>query len=602
MGKLLCSLLFSILFFSCQKEVSLENGYGNNAIYFFKGSPNTCTLSTPNGYYAPGVALSATNTVSIEVNVIVAGEYNITTNTTNGYGFSASGTFTSPGVQTVVLKGDGTPLTSQTDIFTVVATGIAGCSFTVTVSAPVPATYTLSGAPGACTVATVNGIYGLNQPLTSNNTVTVEVNVTTIGTYSLSTNTVSGMTFTKSGSFTQTGVQQITLVGSGTPTVSGENIFTIGSSGCRFSVQVLGPAAYTLSGAPGACTVATINGTYGVNQPLTGSNTVTVQVNVSTIGTYILSTNTVGGMTFTQSGIFATTGVQTVILNGNGTPTTSGGNTFTVGTGGCTFTINVVGPAVFTLDGAPGACTIATVNGTYTKGTPLSSSNTVTVQVNVSTIGSYTLSTGTVGGITFTQSGMFTATGIQTVTLTGSGIPTTSGANTFTVGTGGCTFDVTVVAPPIPTGTYSCKVDGVLVNFNEMAKAEILDDFYTPPRPYLFMRGYTPIADDEDRFTISISKNDQSHVGPGTYHENGILLPNGYQIGITYPSENPDGTVTIWSTSSTFLSPNPPFTINVTSVTATRVKGTFNGKLTNVFQGSTQQKTITEGVFDLPIN
>jgi hypothetical protein len=697
---------FSLVFFSCQKEphVNLNPPPTPVAVFTFPGSPNACTVATPGGPYFAGTALSASNTVTVQVNVTTAGTYTISTATVNGYKFSASGTFTTTGTQTVSLVGTGTPITAETDSFTPSATGITGCTFNVTVSAPVPAVFTFSGAPGACTVANVNGNYGLGTALTGSNTVTVQVNVTTAGTYTITTNTVGGMTFSKSGAFTATGVQTVTLIGTGTPTTAGANNFTVGTNGCTFSVTVTGPAVYTFSGEPGACTVATVNGTYGVGIALSASNTVTVQVNVTTIGTYTITTNTVGGMTFSKSGSFTATGIQTVILSGAGTPATSGANNFTVGTNGCTFSVTVIGPAVYTFSGAPGACTVATINGSYGVGVALTASNTVTVQVNVTTIGTYTITTNTVGGMTFSKSGAFTATGIQTVILSGAGNPTISGANNFTVGTNGCTFSVTVAGPAVytlsgapgactlatvagtytagsiltasntvtvqvnvaaigsytittntaggmtfsksgsftatgiqtvilngvgtpttagannftvgtngctfsitvtaPSGTYSCKIDGVFTSFSDRAQADITDDFFIPPTPYLYLDGYTgpPNGGFVPELQIFITKNDNSTVTAGTYNVDGILLPNGYRIEIDLHLENPDGSVTIWNTSSTlFPPPNPPFTIIVTSVSGGRAKGTFSGTLTNTLAGSTLFKQITEGTFDLPI-
>jgi hypothetical protein len=81
---------------------------------------------------------------------------------------------------------------------------------------------------------------------------------------------------------------------------------------------------------------------------------------------------------------------------------------------------------------------------------------------------------------------------------------------------------------------------------------------------------------------------------------NGFLLPNGYRIEVDYKIENPDGSVTWWNTSS-IPTPGPAFTIIVTSITPTRVKGTFSGTLTDLFRTPGVTKTITEGVFDLPI-
>jgi hypothetical protein len=591
-------LIISVVLFSCIKEPGTLTPI--KAVFSFSGSPGNCPGATASGNYLPGITLSTANTISIQVNVTKLGGYTISTTTVNGYSFYKKGSFTVTGIQTIVLTASGTPIASGIDSFTPSADGVTGCTFSITVGVPSPAVYTFSGAPGACTVATVNGTYGVNTALIASNTVSVQVNVASIGSYTISTNTVGGMTFSKSGNFTTTGNQTVILNGSGTPVTAGNNTLTVGTNGCTFIVNVFGPAVYTLSGAPGACTVATVNGTYGVNTVLTASNTVIVQVNVATIGSYTISTNAVGGMTFSKSGIFTVTGIQTVTLNGAGTPTIAGNNTLTVGTGGCTFVVNVIGPAVYTFSGAPGACTVATVTGTYTVGSTLGASHTVVVQVNVTTLGAYNIST-IAGGMTFSKSGIFTTTGIQSVTLNGSGTPSTAGTNTFTVGAGGCTFTISVTAP---TGFYSCKIDGVFTSFTDQAQAEILDNFYSPPRPYLYCDGYAvaPPGLNAPEFQIFITRNNNSVITPGTYNVDGFLLPNGYRIEIDYTLQYPDFSTIIWNTSSTlFPPPNPPFTVIITSVTATRITGTFSGTLTNTLQGSTLFKVITEGVFDLPI-
>lgn len=590
-------LIISVVLFSCIKQPGTISPI--KATLSFPGSPGSCPGVIVSGNYLPGVPLSATNTISVQVNVTKIGGYTISTNTINGYSFSGGGAFSTTGTHTVVLTGSGTPIASQVNTFTPTVNGITGCTFSVTVGTASPAVYSFTGAPGACAVATVNGTYGVSAALTASNTVTVQVNVASIGSYTISTNTVGGMTFSRSGNFTATGIQTITLNGAGTPTIAGANTLTVGPGGCTFVVNVVGPAVYTLSGAPGACAVATVSGSYGVGVALTASNTVIVQVNVGTIGSYNITT-TAGGMTFSKSGIFTTTGIQPVTLNGTGTPTTAGANTFTVGAGGCTFVVSVTGPAVYSFSGAPGACTVATVTGTYTVGSNLGAPHTVTVQINVGTIGSYTITT-TAGGMTFSKSGIFTITGIQTVILNGTGTPTTAGANIFTVGAGGCTFTITVT---MPTGFYSCKIDGVYTSFTDMAGADITDDFYSPPLPYLYCNGYATAIPgyDAPQFQIFINRNNNSVITPGTYNVDGILLPNGYRIEIDYTLQNPDFSYTIWNTASTlFPPPNPPFTIIVSTVTATRVTGTFSGTLTNTLAGGTLFKVITEGVFDLPI-
>lgn len=611
MKALVFSLLCCCFLVSCQKEVSIENDDPATptgvAQFSFAGAPNACTGATIAGYYASSTTLSASNTVTIQVNVAKPGTYSVTTDIVNGYNFSAAGTFTTTGLQNIILTGNGIPLAAGDDVFTPESDNIAGCTFSIKVIAPAPAVYTMAGSPAACSNATVNGTYGINIPLTSTNTVSVQVNVTAIGTYTLTTNTIGGMTFSKTGTFATSGLQTVVLNGSGTPTVSGANVLTpqVGTSSCTFTVNVIGAAVYTMAGAPAACSGATISGTYEINKPLTATNTATVQVDVTTIGTYTLTTNTVDGITFSKSGSFTTTGVQNVILNGSGTPASTGVKVITpqVGTSSCTFNVTVAGPAVYTMVGSPGACTNATVNGTYTATTALTSTNTVSVQVNVTAIGAYTITTNSVGGMTFSKSGVFATTGVQNVTLDGSGTPTTAGANTLTIANNGCTFIVTVVAAPAGSAVFRCKVDGVLTNFTDRAHAETLDDFFNPPVPYLFLEGYTepPNGADVSHLHIFIDKNDKSAITNGTYDGNGFAALNGYRIEIDYHKVYPDQSVIIWNTSSTLLTPNPPFTIIVTSVTSSRIKGTFSGKLTDLLQGSTTTMNITEGVFDLPI-
>ncbi|MBA3674523.1 MAG: hypothetical protein H0W75_06125, partial [Chitinophagaceae bacterium] len=205
---------------------------------------------------------------------------------------------------------------------------------------------TLGASAGTCTPTSAIGTYTQGVALTSGNTVTVTVTVTAPGTYTIATNTVNGVSFSKTGTFTTTGVQTVTLNGTGLPINSGNQTFTVtfGSSTCNFPINFgagTPPATGTLGGSPGNCTTATQAGTYTQGIALTSANTVTVQVNVTTVGAYTISTNTVNGVSFTNSGTFTTTGPQNVILTGSGTPTSSGVQNFivTFGSSLCTFSI-----------------------------------------------------------------------------------------------------------------------------------------------------------------------------------------------------------------------------------------------------------------------
>ena len=207
--------------------------------------------------------------------------------------------------------------------------------------------------------------------------------------------------------------------------------------------------------ASGNCLGAVVSGTYFKDTAIKASNYVDVSVQVDTVGTYIVSSDTVNGYYFKATGSFTATGAQTVRLIGGGKPLAAGTNIFTVTYNGtvCEFTVTVTavtppgGSSVFTI-----ACTGATPAGTYVAGTALTAANTITLNVNVTNTGSWSVTTApAVNGIIFSGTGTFTTTGTQTIILTGSGTPAAAGTNTHTVtgGTGACTFQSTVTAVAI---------------------------------------------------------------------------------------------------------------------------------------------------------
>ena len=211
-----------------------------------------------------------------------------------------------------------------------------------------------------------------------------------------------------------------------------------------------GVAVGTLGATAGACTPATSAGTYTQGTALTAANTVQIQVTVTTPGTYNISTNTVNGVTFSNTGSFTTTGVKTVTLTGSGTPVNSGAQNYTIGfgTSTCTFSVTYaagLGAATGTLGATGGSCTPVTPAGTYTQGVVLNASNTITIQVNVLTTGTYNISTVLFNGVTFSNTGTFTMTGVQPLVLTGTGTPQNSGLQNFTVAfnSSTCNFPLT---------------------------------------------------------------------------------------------------------------------------------------------------------------
>lgn len=103
-------------------------------------------------------------------------------------------------------------------------------------------------------------------------------------------------------------------------------------------------------------------------------------------------------------------------------------------------------PATGSLQDSLGNCTAATTTGNYQQGTPLNNANTVSIAVNVTTGGSYRVTTDTANGFSFADTGFFAAPGNYTITLRGKGTPAAAMTSTFTVrfGTSTCTFTVNV--------------------------------------------------------------------------------------------------------------------------------------------------------------
>ncbi|MCY7421168.1 MAG: hypothetical protein LH478_05415 [Chitinophagaceae bacterium] len=234
-----------VIMASCQKEYSIETGSaGGRATGTLKDSLGDCQPITLRGIYFVDSTLTDSNYVILQVNVTVPGSYTITTDLQNGYGFRDTGFFLAPGLTRIKLKAVGRPTLPVTSDFTVTF-GNSFCIFSVPaisgITAPA-AVYTLSGTANNCTNAVVQGTYTLGTALNASNTVSIQVNVTQVGTYVISTSQTNGMIFLGNGTFNATGIQSVTLRGSGTPVKVGANAIpvTAGGTTCAFTVNVVG--------------------------------------------------------------------------------------------------------------------------------------------------------------------------------------------------------------------------------------------------------------------------------------------------------------------------------------------------------------------------
>lgn len=221
---------FIFLFSSCQKEYSYEGGPAAGEPqpinYLLEGAPDSCFDYMLNGNYNEGVALTVDNSVSVMVNVFIPGPYLIKTEIIDGIGFSKSGTFTSTGSQKVFLQGKGKPV--NPGIFSFKPNGgFSSCTFDVTVTKnEPPASYQLATNPdGTCSSYTTPDSY-YHGVVLNNSIIIVTVNVGDPGDFNISTNTLNGITFSRTGKFTKTGLQKVQLIGRGTPKEIGVFVFT----------------------------------------------------------------------------------------------------------------------------------------------------------------------------------------------------------------------------------------------------------------------------------------------------------------------------------------------------------------------------------------
>ncbi len=313
----------------------------------------------------------------------------------------------------------------------------------------------LGGEGSTCSPIIVNGSYTVNKDLSAINTIEVQVNVTTPGTYTIITNEVNGYSFSGEGTFGSIGTHIVTLIGTGTPTTSGTDSFTVTYDGgtCTFNVNVAASSSTgSLQGAPGACLGSSVQGTYTASTALVSGNAISVTINVLTTGAYNISTDTVNGYSFSASGTFGSTGTQTIVLNNNGgTPSSSGTDNFTITydgatTGTCSVDVTVVDAA--TIEALN--CSSAVVTGSLEENTV---ANGVNISIpytggNGSTYSAIGVSSTGISGLTASASAGIVATGNGNLVLTVSGTPASSGTASFLINFGGksCTVEVPVLS------------------------------------------------------------------------------------------------------------------------------------------------------------
>lgn len=182
-----------------------------------------------------------------------------------------------------------------------------------------------------CSDVFVRGTYIEGQELTSSNYLSMRVNVSKPGSYTIIGETTNGYGFFLTGTFLSDGYHTIMVPGQGTPELVQQDVVKLTSNGiestCNITVDVLTAAGtYSMS-----CGSATVSGIYKVGSTVNPMNHyISLPVTVTATGSWSVTSNVVDGLSFSGSGEFTTTGSQIVTLVAQGTPTSVTPKTITL--------------------------------------------------------------------------------------------------------------------------------------------------------------------------------------------------------------------------------------------------------------------------------
>jgi hypothetical protein len=389
-----------------------------------------------------------------------------------------------------------------------------------------------------CSTVLVSGTYYTGIPLSpSSNFITLKVDVTKTGTYSVNT-TASGMIFSASGEFTSLGQQEIVLQGQGYPLVVGLNFvgLTINNTICSALINVLnGLATVSTCG-----TIGTLTGEAFANVPI-AENTLyqsyTAGPAYSGGGVYGITSTPTNGMQIYKplNGTFNATGTS-VEYGISGTPLAPGTTTinYSVNSQACSFTI----PVQSGTGRASAVNCSGTSAGSYNAELAIGPGRTKQVTLTVATPGTFYIRTNTVNGYYFAGSTTASATGALVVTLTAAGTPLLAGEDTFTVTVSNaattfitCTFLNTVGIPLVIPDftTLSCSTLSNTVTYIKANNTGGADCFgaYLDDSSFNYGKSSKISADGLTLAVGAIGEDGSTTGGPINASDNNILDRSG---------------------------------------------------------------------------
>ncbi len=439
-----------------------------------------------------GRSLKDTDVLYISVNVIQTGSYSISAITNNGYSFSKSGIFETPGTYTIALEGFGTPMNSSDgDLVTFTLNGkkSTNCTnYTIKVKSSAidfeilsASTFTWKGYKGIA----LNG---------DENKIALNVNVKTAGYWKIQGDkTDNGITLSGSGQFDQEDVGKATVIyvyGQGTPKEAKTSTFTfktnsVNNPTSKVSVNVeVVEASFEL-----ACDKLdqfSPRGEYQEGSTLNRGNSVTIPVKVINPGP--INIELVGSFTgsgsnqtakFKNSVFLGKSGeieLITLIAENVQIPLNTKKITFTSLSPNISLCNDF--PTVLVKERSKAYsvnCGSVRPTGPYKIEKPLEpGKDGIRLKVNVGFADTYDIRTNEINGVSFSKKGTFSdadrTAGIVEITLDGKGTPLK--ADVFT-------FEITSYASDGTTVYYSCegRVSFVGPTINVLAVGTI---FYAP--------------------------------------------------------------------------------------------------------------------------
>jgi hypothetical protein len=240
-----------------------------------------------------------------------------------------------------------------------------------------------------------------------------------------------------------------------------------------------------------------------------------------------------------------------------------------------------------TLKDSLGDCNPININGTYTEGQTLTTTNYVDVTVIVSAAGKYRISTDTMNGFWFVDSGFFSSPGSYSVRLKGAGKPILPNPSPFTVsyGISSCDFSINVNAASssgtVNSADTAWMFDESTFHFHGHVDSAVISSTTLP----VYLKIYGKTASNDTTFYVQLLQSTPTPTGTYSTSAGTAVFEFKTPAGVTiYDSRQTDGSDLV-------------FTVNNFNTTTRVLDASFTGTA----KAGTTTKNITGGKLKLQV-